>query len=158
MNPNVNFVAEEFPRRIDSISVDDKPQWGKMTPQHMVEHLGSVFLIGSGKMRVPGLPKEKQEKMYHLLTNGQLKFKPGTKSPVLPDHLLPLRFSNLDEAKMALQKAVMRFFEAFEAEPEQCIEHPVFGLLTYGEWLEFHEMHVKHHLRQFGLMEIGREE
>ncbi len=158
MEPNVYFVAEDFPQKINSISEKDQAKWGKMTAQHMVEHLGSIFLIGSGEMRVPGLPKEKQEEMYHLLTNGQLKFTPGTKSPVLPDHLLPLRFSNLDEAKMALQKAVMRFFEAFEAEPEQRIEHPVFGLLTYGEWLEFHEMHVKHHLRQFGLMEIGREE
>ncbi len=158
MEPNVYFVAEEFPQRIQSISEDDQAQWGKMTPQHMVEHLGSVFLIGSGKIRVPGLPNEKQKDMYHLLTNGQLKFKPETKSPVLPEHLLPLRFPTLDKAKEALQKAILQFFEAFEAKPDQRIEHPVFGLLTYGEWLEFHEMHVKHHLRQFGLMQIGSEE
>jgi len=148
----VYFVAEDFPQKIDQITADIKPKWGQMTPQHMVEHLGSVFLISSGKIRVAGLPNEKQQAMYRKLTNGQFAFTPGIKSPVLPAEPMPLRFEDLYHAKAALQKAVKQFFEAFEAKPYQKIEHPVFGPLNYLEWLEFHEMHTKHHLKQFNLM------
>jgi hypothetical protein len=157
MEPNVYFVAEEFPKRIEKLSEGHERQWGKMSPQHMVEHLGSIFLIGSGKIRVPGLPEEKQKRMYAALTNGQFRFTPGTKSPVLPEDLLPLRFNDLETAKKAMLKGVHQFFEAFEAKPDQKIDHPVFGPLSYLEWLEFHEMHLKHHLEQFNLMEVGSE-
>jgi hypothetical protein len=117
----------------------------------MVEHLGGIFLIGAGKVRVPGLPADKQKKLYELLTNGQFEFIPNTKSPVMPEGLMPLRFSNIEEAKMGLQKAIKKFFSAYDGQEDLVVEHPVFGPLTYGEWLEFHEMHVKHHLSQFGL-------
>lgn len=152
MEPNVYFVAEDFPQKVEQLQAKTEPKWGQMTPQHMIEHLGSIFLISSGKIRVPGLPEEKQQAMYRKLTNGQFAFTPGIKSPVLPAEPLPLRFEDLDTAKKALQKAIKQFFEAFEAKPDRRIVHPVFGPLGYLEWLEFHEMHTKHHLKQFGLM------
>jgi len=157
MEPNVYFVAEDFPRHIEKLTEKHDGKWGKMGPQHMVEHLGSIFLIGAGKIRVPGLPVERQKKMYDALTNGQFRFTPGTKSPVLPEEPLPLRFQNIETAKKALRKAMHQFFEAFEPNPNQKVEHPVFGHLSYLEWLEFHEMHLRHHLEQFKLMEVGSE-
>ena len=39
----------------------------------------------------------------------------------------------------------------FEKNPLERTAHPVFGLLTYEDWLVLHHKHAIHHLNQFRL-------
>lgn len=147
------FVFEKAPQLLLSLDASDNAKWGKMTPQHMIEHLGVIFMISAGKIEARGLPENRQKELYLKLTAGSFSFKPNTSSPVLPEKPLPLRFDNIEEAKAAALKAVHAFKDKFEKQPGNKIEHPVFGPLSYQEWLFFHEIHLKHHLRQFNLLE-----
>lgn len=147
------FIFDKAPQLLLSLDANENAKWGKMSPQHMIEHLGVVFMISAEKIEPPGLPENRQKELYNKLTSGSFSFQPNTSSPVLPEAPLPLRFDNIEEAKAAALKAINAFKDKFEKEPDAKIEHPVFGRLSYKEWLLFHELHLKHHLKQFGLLE-----
>jgi oxepin-CoA hydrolase/3-oxo-5,6-dehydrosuberyl-CoA semialdehyde dehydrogenase len=146
------FILQDAIAYLEELNENDDPKWGRMTPQHMLEHLGMIFLISSNKVQAHSIADDQQKEYYENLISGHLKFKQNTASPALPKDPLPLRFQDLDKAKEACYKAIKGFGKYFEKNPDEKVEHPVFGELNYDEWLYFHEIHLKHHLKQFDLI------
>lgn len=152
----VQFLKAEFPALLDKLKSDDKPNWGIMGPQHMVEHLSGVIMISNGRFEAPAMYEtEKLQRNYDYIIKGQNRLKRNTKAPILPDEPLPLRFGSLSEAKEKLLKSLDSFFTHHESNPGKKYMHPAFGLLNFEEWAYFHAIHCQYHLDQFGLYEGG---
>lgn len=139
---------------IDSLSkLDDNtpPQWGKMSAQHMIEHLILTFRICNGTKEVKVVT---EERMIPIQKRFLLGSKPLPKlfiNPVIGEDLLVLEFENLSASKKELLKEIEKYELYFKLNPEAKPAHPVFGYLNKTEWNIFHNKHIRHHFLQFGI-------
>jgi hypothetical protein len=149
----LSFLKTEVPHLIDTLSVDALPKWGKMTAQHMVEHMSMSFIVANGKIKVQAFvtPEERLPAMKRFVL-GDSPFKENTKSPVLSDELPALRYSSIDEARNIFKRELQNIFNVYEADSNLTIRNPIFGDLNYEEQVGLITKHVKHHLNQFGLL------
>ncbi len=146
------FLSDELPSLLDQLKPDQKPEWGIMTPQHMVEHLIITAKLSLGRFNVPiaSSLEELEKRKKHLITDGPMK-----KSIQMPNgnnDLKPLKFPNLEEAVKTLKEAMEEVVKREEHQPETKVNHPFGGPMTATEWVLFHRKHIKHHLIQFGLL------
>ena len=143
-------VVEEL---INGLEEHTKPQWGIMTPQHMLEHLEYRLFMAIGQVESELITPEKHlEKVQASLYN----YQPMPKNYPIPSlkegELETLRYKNLDEAKTALLKTYDDF-EAYYAENPQAEHlHPVFGVLDKELWDLLNRKHFNHHFEQFSLI------
>jgi len=151
-----NFVEQLKDRLalIEILDASEKPVWGIMTPQHMIEHLGMIFYstsLGRGQDLI--LPEEEAQKWKKRFFSSYYPFPrnirmAGTQDK--PVELAPLRYASLDEAKEKLSGAIAGFVKAYQDQPDQVAVHGYFGDMDMSEWLAFHVKHMEHHLMQFG--------
>jgi oxepin-CoA hydrolase/3-oxo-5,6-dehydrosuberyl-CoA semialdehyde dehydrogenase len=148
-----NFLLETALPLLDQLPADAQPKWGIMTPQHMIEHLGGIFYISRKEVGLKQATAEEHLPRTLAWLWSDKPFRQNTKAPgIAQDELTPLKYADLDEARLKLTQAVAGFFAAYEAEPNKTVLHPVFGQLTYEAWLRFHHKHLVHHLMQFNLL------
>lgn len=150
----LNFVTKDCIALFNSLQEDTLAKWGKMNAQQMIEHVGTVYVISTGKIKVPlSTPVEHLPKYMEFLYS-EKQFRENTKAPeaLLGEEPAPLRYASMDEAKQKLVEAIAYFENYFTANSEARTMHPVFGELNYAEWVLMHNKHVTHHLRQFGLL------
>jgi len=141
----------------DKIQENDKGQWGIMSPQNMVEHVGGLlYATAMGKnLSQLALPTDQAAKMKNRFFGAYYPFPRNVKMPGTQDKPAtapPLRYASLTEAKEKLQGATKKFITQYEANPAQVLIHGYFGDLTMEEWLQFHVKHVEHHLMQFSAL------
>jgi hypothetical protein len=149
----LSFLKTQVPNLIDSLQENTLAKWGKMTAQHMVEHMSMSFILANGKIKVQAFitPEEKLPAMKRFVL-GETPFKENTKSPVLSDELPALRYGSIDEARTIFKRELQNIFNVYEADQNLTLRNPVFGDLNYEEQLGLITKHVKHHLNQFGLL------
>lgn len=131
---------------------DQTPEFGIMTPQHMVEHLIITLKLSTGRISYPSFEssdKALAAKKKLLCTEAEMA--KGIKYPGDDQKLSPLKYPTLEDAKNALIKAWDNFFLHFESNPDYSSVHPVFGAMDFDEWKLFHHKHIKHHFTQFGI-------
>jgi len=137
---------------LNSLDANALPLFGKMSPQHMVEHLTSTVKMANGKMPVQLKVSEesaRETKANVIYTDYQME--PGIKSALLGDAPPPYVNSSLAEAIEELKKELADFDEYFQQHPDATpIQHRM-GALTQDEWVVLYNKHFAHHLRQFGL-------
>ena len=137
---------------LGNLKPDTKQLWGKMTAQHMIEHLILAVRTSNGKLNVGCFnPPEKSQTLKRFL----LSSRPLPKeflNPIIGENLLPLEYKNLDEAIKILSQEVDDYYEYFEENPDTLLLNPTFGELNKAEWDVFHEKHFTHHLSQFGIL------
>ena len=102
---------------LENLSPSSKALWGKMTAQHMVEHLILSVQMGNGKLTVEcfNSPKKLPALKRFLLSN-----RPLPKlfvNPLIGTDLLQLKFTNLVEAKENLKKEIDDYYNCFEKNP-----------------------------------------
>ena len=152
-SPFMAFNKAEIMARISKLSDSGKANWGLMGPQHMVEHLIFHFQTAMGQIETTVVtPEEKLEKWQDSLWN-YIAMPPDFKHPKLDANApMPLIFSNLNEAKMALEKAFDDYQVYFKTNPEAKNSNAIFGLLDKIHWDLLGRKHFDHHFRQFGLV------
>lgn len=144
-----HFLA--IPDQLRTLDPEAKAAWGIMTPQHMVEHLVSTWMISNGRFRVKeALSPEEIAKRREFLFSDTPYAKSIT-NPVQGDGLQKLRKSSLAEAIDQLEREMKTFFEYHNQHPDAIETHPVFGPLDREGWLIFQAKHMGHHMAQFGL-------
>lgn len=158
MPPERRFIEEEVPMLLEGLPTNQLPLWGKMTAQHMVEHVAGIFLMSANPHHeIPVMvPEDRLVKAIAWLESDK-QFRPNTVAPVLPPEPLPLRFSDLEEAKQKFLSAVGKYSVTWREQPAMVVNHPAFGPLTRKQWERFHMKHVHHHFRQFGLIPLADE-
>lgn len=121
----------------------------------MVEHLSGAFAMSRGKFNFSLLISEEQvPKSQAWLRSGRKFGKSMNGIGLQPGKLIPLRFADLEEAKIRLRAEIPKFYEFMaRLESGATFLHPAFGELNPEEWEQFHYKHITHHLTQFGLLE-----
>ena len=138
--------------RLNTLTVDQQPEWGIMTPQHMVEHLIVATKMSNGGLHIPcRIPKEMIPKYKAFLLESDGEMERGIKAGGM-EGLLDLRYSSLEEAINKLESEIDTFHAYFEANPDAKIENPVLAEIGYEDWKTFHKKHFTHHFKQFGLI------
>lgn len=151
------ITDEVFEQAMLSLTADTKPKFGKMTPQHMLEHLELSYRISSGEVQgfTVATPEEDREEVQEFLWN----YEPMPKEfnfPLYGDGELPdLKHADLAEAKQKLRKAKENYERYYEENPEAEHAHAVYGELTRFEWYLLHRKHLNHHFDQFGVLVDG---
>ena len=139
---------------LSKLQTDSKPQFGAMTPQHMVEHLAFAVRFSNGKEpQQHHYPTDKEEKIKGFVIGTDNEMPIGFKSPVLPIEGIPtLKHSSLTNAIDNLKTELTDFDNYFINQPLQKPINPTMGELNHQEWVRFHNRHFTHHFRQFSLL------
>lgn len=139
----------------DSLTIlksDTKPLFGKMTAQHMVEHLTITLKLSIGKIKYPTFtPSERALIAKKNLLFTELEMGKGMTPPNDTGELYPLKFPDLEKAKEALLQAWDEYIAYYEKNGSASEIHPRFGQLNKDEWNRFHFKHIMHHFKQFGV-------
>lgn len=146
------FLESEFQQHLAELTIEHQPLWGKMTPQHMVEHLIVTYKMSIGRIKIPIVSKEEDWPRLKAYLMKDSPMRRSVPSPTGNDDLQPLRFSSLQEAKDKLIQETASFLQFAEEQPDFMANHPYGGPMTAEEWLQFHRKHIKHHFIQFGLI------
>jgi len=154
MNPDqLQFLQHRFIELLRTANPSTPPQWGKMSFQHMVEHMVLVFKNANGKLKAPEMktPPE-QIPAFQAFIRSDKAFRENTKSPSFPEEPLPLHFENVTLAIDKLEKEVADFVTVYESNPGLTIPNPVFGDLDFDLATQLLYKHALHHLKQFSLV------
>ena len=137
---------------LTKLHADTKPLWGKMSAQHMIEHLIFAVRISNSKLTTGCYnPPEKTPTLKRFLTSTRPLPK-GFINPYIGTVLLPLENDSLEDAIFVLKNEVEDFYKYFESNPDAVLVNPTFGELNKAEWDTFHQKHFTHHFEQFGLL------
>jgi oxepin-CoA hydrolase/3-oxo-5,6-dehydrosuberyl-CoA semialdehyde dehydrogenase len=144
---------KEYLKLLEKLSENMKPLWGKMTAQHMVEHLILAVKMSNGKTNLECFnPPEKIPALKRFLMSSRALPK-LFENPALGKGLVELEFNSLIEAKEKLKEEIENHNSFFKNNPDSKTVNVTFGKLNKKEWDVFHKKHFKHHLSQFGLIE-----
>lgn len=140
--------------QINTLSENSKPLWGKMTAQHMVEHLCQAVQLSNGKLEISECmnPDEKLPILKRVLMSSR-PLPQNFVNTVIGAELKPLKNENIDEAITELEKELNKIDEFFDLNTESKPINPTFGPLNKEEWIQFHKKHFTHHMKQFGLVD-----
>lgn len=141
-----------FAEHINKLEHDSKPNWGKMTAQHMVEHLTSTFRLATGEIKIPVYTPTNQiaEMRKFLMSNRPIPRE--IVSPAIGSDLPKLKNSSFEEAISEFWDEFDTFVSYYEDNPEAKNVNPAFGELTWTEWKQFMKKHMTHHFEQFGIL------
>lgn len=146
---------ELIEKSLEKLGTDTLAKFGIMTPQHMIEHLTVTIKISYNRIKIPEFElSEKQKFQKAALLDTPMDFPKGVLAPGMDiGELMPLRRSNLAEAKKQLLSSILGYHDFFTTDSTATSVHPRFGKLDYAEWERFHRKHFKHHFEQFGIWE-----
>jgi oxepin-CoA hydrolase/3-oxo-5,6-dehydrosuberyl-CoA semialdehyde dehydrogenase len=145
----MNFSEIEI--LLTQLKPDQKPLWGKMTPQHMVEHLYKTIQSSINEIILKVYTEERKIPVLKRLFFGDRELPKEFMNPAIGPELRQLEFEDLDRAIIELKNVLQRYDKFFKDNPSVKTIHPIFGLLDRAEWDSFHQKHFKHHLSQFGI-------
>jgi hypothetical protein len=148
----LQFLQNEYIPLIQGIDPATPPRWGKMSLQQMVEHVTGFFKLSTGRLHMPLVTPAEQLPKFKEWLMSEKEFRENTRAPMLPDEPFPLIKPNLQAAIDWLKREVNDFCHHYDDDQEKKHLHPVFGELNFAEWVQLHHKHVKHHLKQFGVI------
>lgn len=133
--------------RIDKVTAQSVPQWGKMNSAQMMAHCHVLIEVARGQVVVPQVFIGKL--IGGLAKKGALGPKPFSKNSPTDKHFLFPTDVDFAEKKSKLQSSLQLFHDGG---PDGCTKHPhpFFGKMTPDEWATLQWKHLDHHLRQFG--------
>ena len=140
-------VLSEIRGRLQSVRVDDRALWGKMTAKRMVRHLICAYEIALGERvvePVQGLPP--------VLVKW-IALRSGLRWPKNIQTMPELKRAIVEHSEVEFQvltRAVVESMEAVARGTRYAPSHPMFGPMTPEEWMRWGYLHADHHLRQFG--------
>ena len=141
----------DYIRLLEILTQETKQLWGKMSAQHMVEHLILTVRTSNAKLNVGcfNSPEKWPTLKKFLLSNRALP--KDFLNPIIGADLLPLECNNFEDAVKKLSKEIDDYYNYFESNPDAVLLNPTFGELNKAEWEVFHNKHFKHHFEQFGI-------
>lgn len=131
--------------RIERLSPDLKPAWGKMSAPQMVVHLTDCMKMATGELQVE--PK-KVFLRYPVVKQLILYLAPMPKGVPTARELIARQPTEWPDDVRQLRMAIDRFSSRDRG--SSWPDHPVFGRMSARDWGVLAYRHVDHHLRQFG--------
>jgi hypothetical protein len=153
-----SFFENELGDLLEKLTPADKPLWGNLTPQHMVEHL-TWAIEGAMEHWTTSVvtPTDKLPQFRRFLTSN-MSMRHHFQHPAMPQEggLPKLNTPSLEAAVEEFWRRWGDFSAYFAANPGKVTNHVVFGPLNEEEWRLIHFKHVVHHLSQFGITTIEK--
>ena len=142
-------IYNECLARIDKLTVDTQPQWGKMSAAQMLAHCSEIQDVSNGK-ELKGTPflVKLFKNMVRKMVVGPKPYKKN--SPTHPQYRMEGSQCDFDIEKNRLLTEMDKFYNE-DPEILAQIIHPLFGKMTRDEkgWTIY--KHLDHHLGQFGV-------
>lgn len=152
-SPFPEITKPYLKEKLNALAESTKPKWGKMTSQHLVEHMEFFTQMALGKVETEITTPEKYlEKTQDSLWNYRSMPKEFDHPILRKGEVEDLRFENLEEAKTAFWKAYNELEIWFKENPKGTVKNTVFGWLTRYEFSLLNRKHWAHHLEQFGIL------
>lgn len=150
----LQFVTKDCLPLFKNIKGDTIGAWGVMNGQQMVEHVTAFFAVSVRKIKFDLVTPVEHLPKYREFLLSDKEFRENTKAPasVIGEEALPLRYGSMEEALEKLEESIKAFENYFKDDALKSTLHPVFGELNFEEWVLLHYKHVRHHLRQFGML------
>lgn len=138
-------VKQEIISRINKLTTNSKPLWGKMNASQMLAHCQKPLGVATGSHTLkPNFFLSIIGKLFKKQLYNDKPFKrnlPTDKSFIITDQ------RELDAEREKLIKMISDFSESnMSGKP-----HPFFGKLTNEQWSKGTWKHLDHHLQQFGV-------
>lgn len=151
MSTKKAFLIETVPALLQGLHSDTEPQFGLMTPQHMIEHLTSIIKSSVKRYGEPDPAlAERQQGFKRFIAKGAVfKYRPSDKTKA---DLPALKYDTLAQAVEQIQVGIERFYHHYEQNPTFKAYHAFMGELDFAELEQFHYQHVRYHFWQFGLI------
>lgn len=138
----------ELLERMQKLTPQTSPAWGKMNASQMLAHCGVAFQSATGEIQLKKLPF-----IFRLIgpmiKKAVMSEKPYKKnSPTAPEFLIP---SDIDfvKAKNIFEENFRKV--AVGPETVKTLKHPFFGPMTTDEWGRHLYKHTDYHFTQFGI-------
>lgn len=150
----VEMTEEKIQELVNKLTENDKPKWGIMTPQHMLEHLEESYKVLGGQIQDFEIvtPEKIVEKVRNSLYNYE-KFPQNSQFPTMKKgELEDLKHPDLATAKEKFFEAREEYTAFFKENPDAVLKNMVFGELNKYESYLLERKHLNHHFEQFGLI------
>jgi uncharacterized protein DUF1569 len=140
--------AQEVIARLERISPDQKPVWGKMNAAQMMAHCNETMEVARGIKHL------KRGFISYVLGSMIKKHfyndAPTRKNSPTHPTFIKAGQHGLDTERAALITHIRAFQEGG---PEKCTDapHGFFGKITKEQWGQGMYKHMDHHLQQFGV-------
>ncbi len=130
--------------RLDRLSEDAAPRWGRMTAPKMLAHMTDAFRMALGELPV---------KPRKIPLIGSFPFKqlviyvlPFPKNAPTAPEMVARQPDSFDVERRSVKSLLERV-----AANVTYGAHPIFGTMSKSEWGALGYRHFDHHLRQFGV-------
>ena len=138
-------VKQEIEDRINKLTLQSQPKWGKMNVAQMLAHLQEPMAIALDGKTVKANWLMKM--IFPLFKSKLWDDQPYKQNlPTSPSFITYGSEKDFENEKQGLLNMVNRFTETNIISDR----HPIFGKLTKENWSKATWKHVDHHLRQFG--------
>ena len=152
-SPFADITRANVEGYLANLKEDSKPNWGIMTPQHMVEHLTDGLKSAVNEIQYEVATPEEQIEKYQDSLYNYYPFPKNSKTPVLTDGVLEkLKCENLKDAKEKFLAAWDSFELYYKENPAATANNAVFGALDKDLWYLMNRKHFNHHFEQFSLI------
>ncbi len=139
----------ELIARLEKLSPDATPQWGKMNAAQMIAHCAVAYKVPTGEVKLQKLPFFLRL-MGKLIKKSALGEKPYSKnSPTADEFVMTGKELNFEAEK----RAFLEGLDKFAAGPQVVtnFDHAFFGKMTAEEWARHIYKHTDYHFGQFGI-------
>jgi len=147
------FLVNQVPDLLKELKAEAEPNFGLMSPQHMVEHLIWVTKSSLKRAGEPAAELNKSQSYFRKFLDSGAKFKHRPKEGQTKDDLAKLRYGSLEEAIAEVPKATDRLFTTFQENPSYKSYNEMMGEFDKNDHELMHYEHFKWHLYQFGIIE-----
>lgn len=142
-------VQNELISRINQITIDSKPLWGKMSAAQMLAHLNVMFELGLEQKhkRPNAMIRFMLQKFVKESIINEVPYKKNSRTaPEMIIKTHPELNLQKNEVLNYIKKTGKLGSHYFEQR-----QHPSFGNLSSKHWSNLFYKHIDHHLRQFGV-------
>ncbi|MCL4549406.1 MAG: DUF1569 domain-containing protein [Bacteroidetes bacterium] len=135
--------------RIEKLSSNDSPLWGKMNVNEMICHISDQIKISHGEIKTEYVGNKFLETVMIKLILLGLPAPKGKVETVkeLKQGVGGTPPKNFDNDKNLLISKIKEFDSTFPADKK--LRHPAFGYMNKKQWGRLIFTHLNHHLKQF---------
>ena len=149
----IDFTDENLVREyLSKLTSENKPSFGKMNGQQMIEHLSGIIKISNGNWLVDIFVEEEKSERRKPFLDTDNEISVGFKDTFLSEDPTPPMFETKEEAIDDLIYQINHFIKVFKEDKTRTVVHPFFGELDFEYWKKFQIKHFTHHFKQFGLI------
>lgn len=136
---------QEIIDRINKLTPESKPLWGKMNVSQMLHHNTLPMELA---LQNPKPPRQFMGRIF----GGMVKKKILSPEPFKKNGFTPKEFKVVNEFDFNQQKEkLLSLINKFERGSITDTVHPFFGNMTEDNYGELQFKHLDHHLQQFGV-------